>query len=52
MVLLIQAIRIPGFYRMCIVNDAEFKYERLRLIAGIEDITQPVIQPWGIKAFC
>jgi len=36
---------------MYFVDDAEYEYERLSLIEGIEGISKPVIQPWGVKAF-
>lgn len=36
---------------MYFVDNADYEYERLNRIAGIEILTQPEIQPWGVKAF-
>lgn len=36
---------------MYLVDDAEYEYQRLKLIKNIKNITEPQKMPWGVKAF-
>ena len=36
---------------MYFADNADEEYERLSRIDGIEDISKPIKQPWGVKAF-
>ncbi len=47
----VQTSRIKNISLMYFVENADDEYERLRRIDGIEDISKPIKQPWGVKAF-
>lgn len=37
---------------MYFIENADNEYERLRKITNLENLSQPVIKPWGVKSFC
>lgn len=47
----VEISKMKNMSLMYFVDDADYEYKRLIKIDGILEVTQPVEQPWAVKAF-